>query len=103
LRALIPEAAPEVMALLGSDWLRGDTVRARFAPNPAADTDTTAAATIMEQLSATGDQAQSMYSVRDENDPEAGLSFNYLRSTYIEVNFEDGVVSTVSAAGDARG
>jgi hypothetical protein len=78
-------------------------VRARFAPNPRAETDTTAAATVMEQLAAHGQQAQSMYSVRDEDDPQAGLSFNYLLSSYIEVNFLDGQVSTVSAAGDARG
>ncbi|HEX6133014.1 MAG TPA: hypothetical protein VFZ24_03460 [Longimicrobiales bacterium] len=103
LRALLPEAEPDVLALLGNDWMRGDTVRARFAPNPAAETDSTADATVIEQLAAFGDQAQSMYSVRDENDPAAKLSFNYLRSSYIEVNFEDGVVSTVSAAGDARG
>ncbi|HEX6309176.1 MAG TPA: hypothetical protein VFZ69_13355 [Longimicrobiales bacterium] len=103
LRALLPEAEPEVLALLGADWMRGDTVRARFAPNPAAETDTTAAATVIEQLAAVGDQAQSMYSVRDETDPVARLSFNYLRSSYIEVNFADGAVSTVYAAGDARG
>jgi lipopolysaccharide export system protein LptA len=103
LQALLPDAAPEVLALLTRDWIRGDTVRARFAPNPRAETDTTAAATVMEQLAAHGQQAQSMYSVRDEDDPQAGLSFNYLLSSYIEVNFLDGQVSTVSAAGDARG
>ena len=103
LRSLLPEAEPEVLALLSSDWMRGDTVRARFTPNPAAETDTTAAATIMEQLAAHGTQAQSMYSIRDESDPAAMLSFNYLLSSYIEVNFLDGLVSTVSAAGDAKG
>jgi len=103
LRVLLPEAEPDVLALLSSDWMRGDTVRARFAPNPAAETDTTAAATIMEQLAAHGNQAQSMYSIRDEGDPAAMLSFNYLLSSYIEVNFLDGLVSTVSAAGDAKG
>jgi hypothetical protein len=103
LRGLLPEAEPEVLALLSSDWMRGDTVRARFAPNPAAETDSTAAATIMEQLAAHGNQAQSLYSIRDESDPAAMLSFNYLLSSYIEVNFLDGLVSTVSAAGDAKG
>jgi lipopolysaccharide export system protein LptA len=103
LQALLPEATPEVLALLSRDWMRGDTVRARFAPNPRAQTDTTAAATVMEQLAAHGQQAQSMYSVRDDNDPAAKLSYNYLLSSYIEVNFLDGEVSTVSAAGDARG
>jgi hypothetical protein len=103
LRALLPEAEPEVLALLSGDWMRGDTVSARFVPNPAAETDTTAAATIMEQLAAHGNQAQSMYSIRDENDPAALLSFNYLLSSYIEVNFVDGLVGTVSAAGDAKG
>lgn len=103
LSALLPEASPEVTALLSSDWMRGDTVRARFAPNPLAQTDSTADATVMEQLSAHGNQAQSMYSVRDENDAAAKLSFNYLVSSYIEVNFADGEVSTVSAAGDAKG
>lgn len=102
-RALLPEASDEVLALLSRDWMRGDTVRARFAPNPRAETDSTAAATVMEQLAAHGQQAQSMYSVRDENEPETKLSFNYLLSSYIEVNFRDGEVSTVSAAGDARG
>lgn len=103
LQALLPEATPEVMALLSRDWMRGDTVRARFAPNPRADADTAAAATVMEQLAAHGNQAQSMYSIRDEDDPAAKLSYNYLLSSYIEVNFLDGEVSTVSAAGDARG
>ncbi|HSJ33043.1 MAG TPA: hypothetical protein VK933_16500, partial [Longimicrobiales bacterium] len=95
LQALLPEATPEVMALLSRDWMRGDTVRARFAPNPRAETDTAAAATVMEQLAAHGNQAQSMYSIRDEDDPAAKLSYNYLLSSYIEVNFLDGEVSTV--------
>ncbi|MGH7447895.1 MAG: hypothetical protein ACRELT_10075, partial [Longimicrobiales bacterium] len=103
LRTLLPEASAEVLALLASDWMRGDTVRARFAPNPRAEIDSTADATIMKQLSAHGHQAQSMYSVRDDNDPDAKLSFNYLLSSYIEVNFLDGQVGTVTAAGDARG
>lgn len=103
LRARLPEATPEVLALLSRDWMRGDTVRARFAPNPRAEVDSTATATVMEQLAAHGDQAQSMYSVVDEGNPEARLSFNYLLSSYIEVNFIDGQVGTVSAAGDARG
>ena len=101
--ALLPEGSPEVLALLSRDWIRGDTVRARFAPNPRAETDSAAASTVMEQLAAHGQQAQSMYSVRDENEPDTKLSFNYLLSSYIEVNFRDGEVSTVSAAGDARG
>src|SRR5690606_25991536 len=103
LQALLPEATPEVLALLSRDWMQGDTVRARFAPNPRAAIDSTADATVMEQLAAHGQQAQSMYSVRDENEPEKKLSFNYLLSSFIEVNFADGEVSTVSAAGDARG
>ncbi|HSK20158.1 MAG TPA: hypothetical protein VK912_13480 [Longimicrobiales bacterium] len=103
LQSLLPEATPEVMALLSRDWMRGDTVRARFAPNPRAEIDTAATATVMEQLAAHGNQAQSMYSIRDEDDPAAKLSYNYLLSSYIEVNFLDGEVSTVSAAGDARG
>ena len=103
LQALLPEAAPEVLALLSRDWMRGDTVRARFAPNPAAETDSTASSTIMEQLAAHGQLAQSMYSIRDEDEPDARLSFNYLVSSYIEVNFAAGEVGTVKAAGDARG
>lgn len=103
LRSLLPDSTPDILALLGSDWMSGDTVRARFAPNPAAETDTTAAETIMERLTAFGDQAQSMYSVRNEDDPDAGLAFNYLRSDWIDVVFEDGVASVVSAAGNARG
>jgi hypothetical protein len=102
-RSLLREADSAVLALLSADWIRGDTVRARFAPNPRAETDSTAAATVMEQLAAHGQQAQSMYSVRDEDDPTAKLSFNYLLSSYIEVNFAEGSVSVVSAAGDARG
>jgi lipopolysaccharide export system protein LptA len=103
LRALLPEAPADVLELISRDWMRGDTVRARFAPNPAAATDTAAAATVMEQLSAHGDQAQSMYGIRDENDAAARLSFNYLRASYIEVNFANGTVSNVAASGDARG
>jgi lipopolysaccharide export system protein LptA len=103
LRALLPDAPDDVLALIAGDWMRGDTVRARFVPNPRAETDTTAAATIMEQLAALGDPAQSMYGMRDERDPHAMLSFNYLLARYIEVNFADGQVATVAASGDARG
>jgi lipopolysaccharide export system protein LptA len=103
LRALLPDGPPDLLALISSDWMRGDTVRARFVPNPRAETDTAAAATIMEQLSAYGDLAQSMYGMRDERDAEARLSFNYLLASYIEVNFADGQVSTVAASGNARG
>jgi hypothetical protein len=44
-----------------------------------------------------------MHRVRDQDDPTAKLTYNYLLSTYIEVNFAEGSVSVVSAAGDARG
>jgi lipopolysaccharide export system protein LptA len=124
LRALLPDVEPEQLALIESDWMRGDTVRAFFgpaptpqavgpdvaAPDPAApdpvavDPETPGSAErVMERLLASGAPALSVYRMRDEEDPEAKLSVNYLSAERIEVAFAGGTVSVVTADGNARG
>lgn len=104
LRARLPEVSSSAdSALIANDWMRGDTVRAFFAANPAADTVADAEARVMERLVAAGTPAQSMYRMTDEDQPDATLSVNYLTALRIEVRFVDGVVSIVSAEGDTKG
>jgi lipopolysaccharide export system protein LptA len=103
LRALLPELSAEQLRVVGSDWMRGDTVRAYFAENPDAIEDVDAPARVMERLLAMGTPALSVYRMRDEDSPEALLSINYLSASRIEVEFTNGTVSIVTAAGDAKG
>lgn len=103
LRGPMPAATAEQTALLSSDWVRGDTVRARFGAGTAAAGDVEQPERVMENLLALGDPALSVYAVRDEDDPDAPLSFNYLSASTIEVEFAAGAVSQVTASGDARG
>jgi len=103
LRARLPDVSAEDSALIANDWMRGDTVRAFFVANPAAAQDTTAQARVMERLVAAGAPAQSIYRMVSENRPDDPLSVNYLSASRIEVEFANGVVSVVSAAGEAKG
>jgi lipopolysaccharide export system protein LptA len=103
LKRFIPQGNPEVTALIANDWMRGDTVRAFFAQNPKAETDSTASEQIMERLLATGTPAQSMYRMRDEENPSLTMSINYLVASLIEVTFTDGAAALLRASGDAKG
>ncbi|HUF50264.1 MAG TPA: hypothetical protein VMN60_05490 [Longimicrobiales bacterium] len=103
MKALIPETRPEIQALIANDWMRGDTVRAFFAANPAAAADPNAADRIMERLLASGGPARSMYRMRDAQNPALELSINYLVAEAIEVTFENGAATLLRASGDAKG
>jgi lipopolysaccharide export system protein LptA len=107
LKALLPDAGPEVLALISTDWMRGDTVRAYFADGPAGVAEGAAepaAARVMERLTAAGEPAQVMHRTRNENaDPEARLSIAYLVGRRVEVTFVDGEVAVVTASEDVRG
>jgi hypothetical protein len=103
LKRFIPDAAPDVAALIANDWMRGDTVRAFFAPNPEKAKNPQASDRIMERLVATGSPAQSIYRMRDEENPTLRMSINYLVASMIEVMFEDGSAALLRASGDAKG
>jgi lipopolysaccharide export system protein LptA len=120
LRALLPEVAPDVLALIGNDWMRGDTVRAFFADGPqrhatdpaarepaegaVTDTATAEPERVLERIWTTGDPASTMHRTRDENAPDGTkLSIAYLVGREVEVVFSNGTVSVVSASDDVRG
>lgn len=103
LQARLPQMSGRDSALIASDWMRGDTVRAFFGDNPRAGLDPAADERVMERLVAAGTPAQSIYRIADQNRPGEELSVNYLTAERIEVHFTDGLVSLVSAQGAARG
>ena len=103
LKRFIPEADPEVAALIANDWMRGDTVRAFFAPNPEKAKNPEASDRIMERLLASGTPAQSMYRMRDAENPSQRMSINYLVAAMIEVTFVEGAAELLRASGDAKG
>lgn len=103
LRALLPETTPEMLALISSDWMRGDTVRATFIQNPALADDPNASERVLDRLMAAGSPAVSVYRMRAEDATDEKLSINYLTANRIEVAFVNGAVSVVSAEGNARG
>ena len=103
LAKLLPPADAATAGLIANDWMRGDTLRAAFAPNPAAAQDTSAAAQVLERIVAIGAPAQSMYRIRNEERPDALLSISYLNANRIEVSFQTGVAQVVSAEGDVKG
>jgi hypothetical protein len=107
LRALLPEAEPEVMRLIENDWVRGDTVRAFFAARSEGDASgaaVTSGERVLERLRTTGGPAQAMHRMRQEGAAaDARLSIAYLVGREVEVTFEDGVVAEVAASSDVRG
>jgi hypothetical protein len=101
LRALLPEAEPEVLRLIENDWMRGDTVRAFFADAAA---DTAAGERVMERLIASGGPAQAMHRMRpDDAADTTRLSIAYLVGRTVQVSFAEGVVTEVEASDDVRG
>jgi lipopolysaccharide export system protein LptA len=103
LRALLPEADASVLALIGNDWVRGDTVRAFFTEGPPA-ADGSESERVLERLWTAGQPAQTMHRTRDENGPaDARLSIAYLVGREVEVTFNGGAVTAVTASEDVRG
>jgi lipopolysaccharide export system protein LptA len=104
LRTLLPETDSVTAALIASDWMRGDTVRATFTDGPAPAEEGAAAERVLERLSATGGPAQTMYLSRDDNAAaDTRMSIAYLVGEFVEVTFSEGAVSTVLASEDVRG
>lgn len=86
--------------LVRHDWVRGDTVIARFTdpPAPATPADTAAPQRVLERLDALGGAqgpATSLYRMR--NTEAGGFAVNYLRARHIAVYLEGGEVRTVEA------
>jgi hypothetical protein len=91
--------------LLAHDWLRGDTVRAFFAP--AADSlrapGDTAQARVLERIVATGSPASSAYRMESESRPDDPPGISYLTALRITVTLAQGEVGDVQAEGDVKG
>jgi lipopolysaccharide export system protein LptA len=103
LKARLPEVETTTMGMIANDWMRGDTLRAFFVPNPNAARDTAAADQMLDRILAIGQPAQSIYRITNEEKPEAKLSISYLNAKRIEVSFAKGVAQVVSAEGDVKG
>jgi len=80
------------------DWLRGDTIVARFDSIPAADTSSTPR---IRDLLASG-SASSFYQVANSKG-EAKPGMNYVRGRQIVVDFKDQEVQTVTVVDSASG
>jgi hypothetical protein len=112
--SLLPEAAA---ALVGSDWIVGDTITGYFAsveaaPDSAAAAGEVAAApgtepdttVVLERLVAVG-AARSLYHVAPEEGAaeDARDGINFLSAAQIELTFADGQVQVANVAGLRRG
>lgn len=84
-----------------SDWMRGDTILATFVASPEPASDTTARNRQLETITAVAGaaQAQSLYGLPDENDPDGRLAYSYILAQRIAVALKDGEVSSVRAVG----
>jgi hypothetical protein len=81
------------------DWLRGDTIIARF--DTALTTDTASRARIREII-AEGN-ARSFYQMNNSSGNQTQPSVNYVRGRIIDIDFEEGKVSTVTVTDRATG
>ncbi|HET6761584.1 MAG TPA: hypothetical protein VFH13_05760, partial [Gemmatimonadaceae bacterium] len=81
------------------DWLRGDTIIARF--DTVITTDTANRARIREII-AEGN-ARSFYQMRNSSGAQNQPSVNYVRGRIIDIDFEEGKVSTVTVTERATG
>jgi hypothetical protein len=81
-----------------NDWVRGDTIIARFTDPPPSATDTTQQR-VLEHLDvrAGTEKARSFYLIPDENDPNGQPAVNYVIAQRIQVSFRDGQVVAVEA------
>jgi hypothetical protein len=81
------------------DWLRGDTIVARFDSIPASDT---AKKPVIRELIATGD-ASSYYQIPSNEQDKDKPGINYVRGGQIRVDFNEQEVSTVTVFDQASG
>jgi hypothetical protein len=81
------------------DWLRGDTIIARF--DTAVATDTASRPRIRE-IVAEGN-ARSFYQMKNSSAAQTQPSVNYVRGRVIDIDFEEGKVSTVTVTERATG
>jgi hypothetical protein len=81
------------------DWMRGDTIVARF--DTLVGTDTTSRSRI-RQIVAEG-SARSFYQMKNSKGPETQPTINYVRGRIIDILFEDRKVSTVTVTDKATG
>jgi len=81
------------------DWLRGDTIVARF--DSVATADTTSRPQVRE-IVAMG-AAQSYYQMKNSKGAATQPSVNYVRGRTIEIDFEDKRVATVTVTDQATG
>jgi hypothetical protein len=81
------------------DWMRGDTIVARF--DSLVGTDTASRPRIRE-IVAEGD-AKSFYQMKNSKGPQTQPTVNYVRGRIIDIIFEDRKVSTVTVTDKATG
>lgn len=95
------EAMPDSTRILSTerDWLRGDTIVARFDSVPASDT---ASRPRIRELLASGN-ASSLYQIATSEGRENAPAMNYVRGRTIEVDFENQAVHTVTVTEQAVG
>jgi hypothetical protein len=81
------------------DWMRGDTIIARF--DTLVGTDTTTRPRV-RQIVAQGN-ARSFYQLKNSKGPEAQPTVNYVRGRIIDILFENRQVNTVTVTDKATG
>lgn len=102
LRRAFIQSLPDSMKIRSSterDWIRGDTVVARFDTAFAGDT---AKKPRLRSLIALG-HASSWYQIPSSEGPSGKPSINYVRGVTITVRFEEQQVATVSVEGQSAG
>jgi hypothetical protein len=81
------------------DWIRGDTIIARF--DTAITTDTASRARIRELVAA--GNARSFYQMKSAKATQTQPTINYVRGRIIDIDFQQGNVSTVTVTDRATG
>src|SRR6185503_12189496 len=81
------------------DWMRGDTIVARF--DTLVGTDTASRPRIRE-ITAEGN-ASSFYQMKNSKGPQTQPTINYVRGRIIDILFEDRRVTTVTVVDKATG
>jgi hypothetical protein len=81
------------------DWIRGDTIIARFDTVVATDT---ASRPRIRELVAAGN-ARSFYQMKSSRAGQTQPSVNYVRGRIIDIDFDQGTVSTVTVTDRATG
>jgi lipopolysaccharide export system protein LptA len=81
------------------DWMRGDTIIARFDTLPAGDT---ASRPRIREIIAEGN-ARSFYQMKNSKGPQTQPTINYVRGRIIDILFENRRVATVTVTDKATG